>query len=109
MNSNQKTKPLCLEAMFAWSWDTFKCPYASVHVLYRSSSGTHWAIIILLENVLVEKSEAQNMGDFGPMTATKILWKAMPDAEVSKAAVLKRDNAISQLKNSSGKEIDGLH
>ena len=29
----------------------------------------------------MEKSEAKNLGDFGPMTAAKILWKAMPDAE----------------------------
>lgn len=47
----------------------------------------------------MEKSEAKNMGDFGPMTAAKILWKAMPKMKsVSKAAVLKRNNAASQLK-----------
>ena len=89
----------------------------------------------------MEKSEAQNQprtrrkepgyevgpkhggfSDFGPMTAAKILWKAMPDAEDDNSITKEErdENSFESSsseeeqcnitpKTSSGEEIDGLH
>ena len=51
----------------------------------------------------MEKSEAQNMGDFGPMTAAKILWKAMPDAEDDNS-ITKEERDENSFESSSSEE-----